>query len=295
MRCLVTGGAGFLGSHMAVRLRSEGHIVRLLDNFGLLDTVSYRGDTSFGKDWALTSHDIREPIDFPEVDWVFHFAGLAAIPPSFENPAKYMAVNVQGTANVLEAARKAGARRFLYAASGTCYGGTPPMPTAESHATPDGLLSPYALSKWMGEELVRHWDRVFDLPSVSLRLFSPFGERMGLTSAFGHFLERRRKGLPIEITGDGEQFRDMHYVGDMVEAFLLAAQSDIRDIAINIGSGKPVTINQVVKAMGVTDIRYIPARKEASGTHADISLAKRLLGWEPTVSFEEGIRRTLAG
>jgi UDP-glucose 4-epimerase len=134
---------------------------------------------------------------------------------------------------------------------------------------------------------------VFDLPSVSLRLFSPYGPGMGLTSAMGHFLKLRREGKPVTITGDGTQYRDMHYVDDCIEAFVLAAKSDLRDTVINIGSGQPVTINRLVEALG-GPMTYIPARQEAQGTHADISLAKRLLGWEPKVSFEEGIRRTLA-
>ncbi len=280
MRCLVTGAQGFIGSHMADRLRKEGHQVVTLDGIG-----NPRPDV-----WW----DITAPFTLGgNCDWVFHFAGLAAIPPSMTEPANYMAVNAQGTANVLEAARKAGARRFIYAASGTCYGFNPPQPTPET--APVECETPYALSKWIGEELVRHWDRVFDLPSVSLRLFSPFGPRMGLTSAMGHFLKLRREGKPIEITGDGRQYRDMHYVDDCVEAFLLAAQSDLRDVVINIGSGKPQTINALVRALGVTEIRYVPPRREAPGTHADISLAKRLLGWEPKVSFEDGIQRTLQG
>lgn len=276
MRCLVTGSSGFLGGHMMLRLREEGYDVDGLDTTG---TPEYPFDI------------VGQMILRGHYDWIFHFAGLAAIPPSMEWPARYMAVNVQGTANILTAAKLAGARRFIYAASGTCYGNAPPMPTPE-HA-PIQCDTPYALSKWLGEELVRHWDRVFDLPSVSLRLFSPYGPGMGLTSAMGHFLKLRREGKPIQITGDGEQFRDMHYVSDCCEAFLLAAKSDVRDVAINVGSGQPVTLNQLADAMGV-ERTYIPARPEARGTLADIALAKRLLGWEPTVGFAEGIRRTIA-
>jgi UDP-glucose 4-epimerase len=274
MRCLVTGSSGFLGSHMAERLEREGHTVQLFDS-----AVS-------------PFEDISRAVSFwSETDWVFHFAGLAAIPPSLERPAEYMAVNAQGTAHVLEAARTAGCQRFIYAASGTCYGNYAPQPTPET--APVVCHTPYALSKHLGEQMVRHWDRVFDLPSVSLRLFSPYGPRMGLTSAMGHFLKLRREGKPIQITGDGEQYRDMHFVDDCIEAFMLAAKSDLRDIAINIGSGQPVTLNQLADALGC-ERTYIPARNEAHGTHPDISLAKRLLGWEPKVSFEEGIRRTIA-
>ena len=280
MRCLVTGAAGFLGSHMAARLRRDGHQVVTLDCRS-----------------ADLYADIRKPMPWyvgapaTSLDWVFHFAGLAAIPPSMKEPANYCSVNTQGTAHMLDYAKQCGVTRFIYAASGTCYGNNPPMPTNE-HGSID-CATPYALSKWLGEELVRHWDRVFDLPSVSLRLFSPYGPGMGLTSAMGYFLKARREGKPITITGDGEQFRDMHYVDDCIEAFVLAAQSDLRDVAINIGSGMPVTINQLVDAIGGPRT-YIPARQEAHGTLADIALAKKLLGWEPRVSFEDGIRRTLA-
>jgi Nucleoside-diphosphate-sugar epimerases len=267
---------------MVDRLRGDKHDVFTLDR---MYGASYSCDISSGI-----------PLNYlacNSFDWVFHFAGLAAIPPSMTEPANYMAVNAQGTANVLDAAKKLGAKRFIYAASGTCYGFNPPQPTPES--APIACETTYALSKWLGEEMVRHWDRVFDLPSVSLRLFNPYGPGMGLTSALGHFLRFRREGKPITITGDGEQYRDMHYVSDCVEAFYLAAKSDIRDVVINIGSGKPQTINALVRALGVTDIRYVPPRREAPGTHAGISLAKRLLGWEPKVSFEDGIQRTLQG
>jgi UDP-glucose 4-epimerase len=283
MRCLVTGGAGFLGLHMVERLRAEGHNVLTIDTKGVKRYP-----------FQHMNLDVRRPLKFTlsaPLDWVFHFAGLAAIPPSLIEPANYMAVNAQGTAHVLEAARKAGCKRFIYAASGTCYGNNPTFPTGEyAPILPD---TPYALSKWMGELLMHHWDRVFDLPSVSLRLFSPYGPRMGLTSAMGHFLKLRREGKPIQITGDGEQYRDMHYVDDCIEAFMLAAKSDVRDVAINIGSGQPVTLNQLADALGCKRT-YIPARNEARGTHADIRHAKTLLGWEPKVSFEEGIRRTVA-
>ncbi len=293
MRCLITGGAGFLGSHMVERLLSDGHHVTMLDARHSERTMGLcckRPDSSLS--WRITDIcDLSEMLAIESVDWVFHFAGLAAIPPSMQDPTRYMAVNAQGTVNVLEIARRAGATRFIYAASGTCYGNDPPMPTNE-HASID-CATPYALSKWMGEELVRHWDRVFNLPSVSLRLFSPYGPGMGLTSAMGHFLKLKREGKPIQITGDGEQYRDMHYVDDCIEAFVLAAKSDLRDVAINIASGQPVTLNQVADALGC-ERTYIPAREEARGTLADITLAKRLLGWEPKVSFEEGIRRTLA-
>jgi UDP-glucose 4-epimerase len=219
---------------MAARLEDGGHQVMRLDwRWRDVDKTIYP--------W-----DIGRPFPddlLPTFDWIFHFAGLAAVPPSMQQPAEYMAVNTQGTVNALEFARKTGASRFIYAASGTCYGNMPPMPTPET--APIDCATPYALSKWMGEELVRHWDRVFDVPSVSLRLFSPYGPGMGLTSAMGHFLKLKREGKPIQITGDGEQYRDMHFVSDTIEAFVLAAQSDLRDVAINIGSGEPVTLNQL--------------------------------------------------
>lgn len=286
MRCLVTGAAGFLGSHMVERLKAEGHWVAAAD--------VYRPelcDNFFP--WDVRER-FRMPSFFGGLDWIFHFAGLAAIPPSLERPADYMAVNVLGTAHVLEAARKAGASRFIYAASGTCYGFNPPTPTPESARIE--VETPYALSKWLGEEAVRHYDRVFDLPSVSLRLFNPYGPRMSpLTSGIGHFLKLRAEGKPATVTGDGTQFRDWHYVDDCIEAFLLAAKSMVRDEVFNIGSGNPQTLNRLVAELGFRQVAYMPARREAPGTWADISKAKRILGWEPLVSFEEGIRRTLAG
>lgn len=285
MRCLVTGAAGFLGSHMVERLKRDGHQVYGIDAMGIDDPdVPHQ---------VMDISDHRWTTVFTSCDWVFHFAGLAAIPPSLEDPERYIFVNVAGTAHVLEIARELGASRFIYAASGTCYGFKPQIPTSE--LAPIETETPYALSKWMGEKLVRHYDRIFDLPSVSLRLFNPFGPRMSpLTSGIGHFLELKRQGKPATVTGDGKQYRDWHYVDDCIEAFMLAAQSTVRDEVFNIGSGDPRTLNQLIAALGFDKVEYIPARREAPGTWADISKAKRILGWAPKVSFEEGIRRTIA-
>jgi UDP-glucose 4-epimerase len=281
MKCLVTGSRGFLGAAMIARLRRDGHDVMGLDT----EPTRQAPDGYYVQ-------DIRYPFHLRPVEWVFHFAGLAAVPPSLKHPTQWLAVNTQGTAHTLEAARQAGATRFLYAASGTCYGFAPPEPTPET--APIRCETPYALSKWLGEELVRHYDHVYDLPSVSLRLFNPYGPRMSPhTSGMGALLERRRQGVPLQLTGDGTQYRDWHYVDDTIDAFVKAAESDHRDLAINIGSGAPQTLNRLAELLG-SPVEYIPARSEARGTWADITLAKRLLGWAPTVSFEDGVARTLA-
>jgi len=298
MKTLITGGAGFIGSHLAELLIANGHEVTVVDNLASgrlknLQTISGQAKFKF----ALV--DIRDagalmPL-FEGIDWVFHLAGLADIVPSIEMPAEYYSTNVTGTFNVLECARHNGVKRLLYAASSSSYGIPDIYPTPET--APINPHYPYALTKYMGEELVLHWANVYKLPTVSLRLFNVFGTRSRTSgtygAVFGVFLAQKLNGRPYTVVGDGTQTRDFTYVTDVAAAFLRAAESSIAGEAMNVGSGNHYSVNRLVELLG-GEIQYIPKRPgEPDCTFADISKISRLLGWKAQVPFEEGVGKML--
>jgi UDP-glucose 4-epimerase len=298
MKTLVTGGAGFIGSHLAELLISKGHDVTVVDNLTSgrmknLQTVANHPRFTFAQ------ADIRDtaalqPL-FKGVEWVFHLAGLADIVPSIEMPAQYYSTNVSGTFNVLECARRSGAKRFLYAASSSSYGIPDAYPTPET--APIRPQYPYALTKYMGEELVLHWATVYKLPTVSLRLFNVYGTRSRTTGAygavFGVFLAQKLSGRPFTVVGDGKQTRDFTYVTDVAEAFLCAAESAVSGEAMNVGSGNHYSVNRLVELLGGA-VEFIPKRPgEPDCTFADVKKIERLLGWKSRISFEQGVRSML--
>lgn len=298
MRTLVTGGAGFIGSHLAELLIAQGHEVVVVDNLtsGRLENLKSIVDSS---QFSFANVDIRDfaalqPL-FEGVDWVFHLAGLADIVPSIEMPAQYYSTNVTGTFNVLECARRCGVKRFLYAASSSSYGIPDAYPTPES--SPIKPHYPYALTKHMGEELVLHWSGVYKMPAISLRLFNVFGTRSRTTGAygavFGVFLAQKLNGQPFTVVGDGTQTRDFTYVTDIADAFLCAAESAVSGEAMNVGSGNCYSVNRLVELLG-GKVEFIPKRPgEPDCTFADVAKIESLLGWKARVSFEDGVRRML--
>lgn len=299
MRALVTGGAGFIGSHLAERLLAEGHQVAVLDNLsaGRLRNLSHLGDR---EGLAVHQADVADldsirPL-FEGVDWVFHLAALADIVPSIVSPLAYHHANVDGTVSVLEASRQAGVKRFIYAASSSCYGLPRLFPTPETAEVQPQY--PYALTKYVGEQYVLHWGTAYRLPVLSLRLFNVYGPRSRTSGAygavFGVFLAQKLRGKPFTVVGDGTQSRDFTFVSDVVEAMVMTARSDLRQEALNVGSGQTYSVNRLVKLLGGGEVVYVPKRPgEPNRTHADISKIKGLLGWEPKVSFEEGVRTML--
>lgn len=295
MKTLVTGGAGFIGSHLAELLIAQGHEVIVIDNLTsgrLLSLAKLESNPRF----RFVNADIRDvpamTPAFENVDWVFHLAGLADIVPSIEMPAQYFSTNVTGTFNVLECARKAGVKRLLYAASSSSYGIPDCYPTPET--SPIKPQYPYALTKYMGEELVLHWAQLYKLPAVSLRLFNVYGTRSRTTGAygavFGVFLAQKLNGRPFTVVGDGSQTRDFTYVTDVAAAFLKAAESNVSGAVMNVGSGTHVSVNRLVELLG-GDVEHIPRRPgEPDCTFGDIARIRWLLGWQAKVSFEEGVR-----
>ena len=232
---------------------------------------------------------------FDTADCVFHLAGLADIVPSIERPTEYFRANVDGTLSVMEAARAAAVPRVVYAASSSCYGIPDAFPTLETaEARPQ---YPYALTKYLGEQIALHWSKVYRIPTLSLRLFNVFGVRSRTSGAygsvFGVFLAQKLAGRPFTVVGDGTQSRDFTYVTDVARAFIVAAESEATGEAINIGSSRPQTVNRLVELLG-GDVVNVPKRPgEPDCTYADTLKANTLLNWESQVSFEEGVRRVL--
>ncbi|WP_295851818.1 SDR family oxidoreductase [uncultured Xylophilus sp.] len=296
MKVLVTGGAGFIGSHLTERLVAAGHEVLVLDDMSSGRKANLEAAIATGRCRCVVG-DIRDRAAVEAAcdgrEWVFHLAGRADIVPSIENPVTYFEVNVTGTLNVLEAARHHGVRRFIYAASSSCYGIATTFPTPET--APVQPEYPYALTKAQGEELVLHWAQLYGMPAVSLRLFNVFGPRARTSGSygavFGVFLGQRSRGLPLTIVGDGEQTRDFTYVTDVAAAFEAAAESSLTRRVFNVGSGGHYSVNHLANLLGGPR-ETIPKRPgEPDCTFADTTAIRRDLGWTPAVSFEEGVAR----
>lgn len=298
MKTLVTGGAGFIGSHLSEKLLAHGHSVRVIDNLagGRLENITHLMDQS---GFEFHQADITDSLHiiplFEGIEWVFHLAALADIVPSIENPLRYHHANVNGTVSVLEASRAAGVKRFIYAASSSCYGIADQIPTSET--APIRPMYPYALTKFIGEQYVFHWQQTYGLPCVSLRLFNVYGQRHRTTGSygavFGVFLAQKLAGKPFTIVGDGAQTRDFTYVTDVVDAFIALAQSDCRGELFNVGSGDTISINRLTQLLG-GDCIHIPKRPgEPDATFADIEKITRMTAWRPRVAFEQGVTRML--
>lgn len=295
---VVTGAAGFIGSHMVDLLRQHGYRVRGIDDLSAgraINLAAHRNDAGF----HLDIRDIRdlgpEEKIFQGADGVFHFAGIGDIVPSIDRPTDYLSVNTQGTVRVLEAARHAEVRKFIYAASSSCYGLATELPTPET--APIAPQYPYALSKYLGEQVVLHWEQVYRLPAVSIRIFNAYGPRSRTTGAygavFGVFLAQKLAGRPFTVVGDGSQQRDFVYVTDVARAFLLAAESEHSGEIYNLGTGQPQSVNRLVELLG-GDVVYLPKRPgEPDRTWADTTKIRAHLGWQPEVPFEEGVGQLL--
>lgn len=294
---VVTGGAGFIGSHMVDVLVEAGFRVRVVDSLiggREQNLVHHSADPNV----SLERRDIRaiEPGDslFSNVRYVFHFAGIGDIVPSIEKPMEYMSVNVQGTVHILEAARYAGIAKLVYAASSSCYG-LAATPTREDH--PIVPQYPYALSKYQGEQAAFHWHKVYGVPVNSIRIFNAYGTRSRTTGAygavFGVFLRQKLAGQPFTVVGDGTQRRDFVFASDVARAFLAAAETPLNGEVWNVGCNSPQSINRLVELLGGR-VTYLPKRPgEPDVTWADTAKIERELGWKPRISFEAGVGRIL--
>ncbi|HUN80271.1 MAG TPA: SDR family oxidoreductase [Phycisphaerae bacterium] len=303
MDYLVTGGAGFIGSHLAEKLSAQGARVRVLDNFS---TGKRENLANFLERIELMEGDIADPevcrVACRDVGVVLHEAALPSVPKSIADPISSHRANIQGTFNMLVAARDCGVKRFVCAASSSAYGETPALPKHEA-MLPDPL-SPYALQKLTGESYCRVFTKCYGLQTLSLRYFNVFGPRQDPTSQYAAaipaFVTAILKGTPPTIFGDGEQTRDFTFIDNVVQANLLAAQAQSADGEVmNIACGESVTVNAIIREINALTgknvaPKYVDSRPgDIKHSWADISRAEKLIGYRPLVRFDEGLQRAI--
>lgn len=294
---LVTGGAGFIGSHVVDALINQGESVLVIDNLigGHLKNLEQHKNQELLEfvDLDVVTLNPSNKL-FKEVYKVFHLAGVGDIVPSIANPIHYFKNNVMGTANILEAVRANSVESFVYAASSSCYGFAK-TPTNELNEI--NPMYPYALTKYLGEQAVFHWSKVYGIRANSICIFNAFGPRVRTSGAygavFGVFFKQKLAGEPLTIVGSGEQQRDFVFASDVAEAFILAGRYKGSCQRFNIGSGNPKKIIELANLIGGKKV-FIPSRPgEPEITHADITKANKLLGWSPKISFEQGVKDML--
>ena len=292
IKYIITGGAGFIGSHLVEKLIKKNKKIIVLDN---LSTGRWENIKRFKKKIKFIKCDISKKgnwtKEFKGKCYVFHLASLADIVPSIQNPKKYFESNVNGTLNVLEACRKARIIKFIYSASSSCYGIPKTYPTKEFEKI--NPMYPYALTKKMGEDLIVHWSKVFNIPFISLRLFNVYGTRSRTSGTygamFGVFLAQKLANRPFTIVGSGKQTRDFTYVTDVVDAFLKCSKSKISNEIFNIGSGKTISVNKITSLIKGKKVFINKRPGEPDCTFADISKIKKLIGWVPKINIEKGL------
>jgi len=295
MKALVTGGAGFIGSHLVDRLIKEKHKVIVVDNLSTGKKENLNKKAKFYK-VDICSPKIREIFEKEKPEIVFHLAALARVPLSILDPVNTSRVNILGTINVLKTAIENKAKRIIFASSSSVYGPQKTLPLKESMKP--NPISPYGLQKWVGEEFAKLFTQLYNVPIVSLRYFNVYGPRIDFQSDYslvlGKFLRLKVQEKPLTIFGDGNQTRAFCYIDDVIEANILAMKS--KKIkggeVINVGSPESWSVNYLADLIGGEKI-YLPPRKgDPLHTRADISLAKKILGWKPRVGFKEGVERT---
>ena len=298
VKSLVTGGAGFIGSNLVDQLVKKKHKVIVLDNFstGRRSNLSHQIEKNVKIIKIDISNNIYLDKYFKGVDYVFHLAGIADIVPSIENPNKYFKSNVVGTLNVVQAAKKANIKKLIYAASASCYGIPDKFPIKENAKI--NPMYPYAFTKWQAEELIMHWAKIYNFPAISIRFFNAYGPRSRTSGAygavFGVFLAQRLANKPLTIVGSGNQTRDFIHIYDLVSGIIKAALSKKVGKIYNIGGGKEIKINKIIKLIGGRKV-HIPKRPgEPNRSLADISKIKKDLDWQPKIKIEEGIKNLLS-
>ncbi len=298
MKIVVTGGAGFIGSNLTEKLVQLKHNVVVVDNLstGNLDNLkNIKDKISFVNiDISKEKEKLKEA--FNKAECVYHLAGLADIVPSIKNPEKYFESNVIGTLNVLEASKKNKIKRFIYAASASCYGIPKKFPTDENSEI--DTQYPYALTKYLGEKIVLHWSNIYKIPSVSLRFFNVYGPRSRTTGAygavFGVFLAQKLSKKPLTIVGDGNQTRDFIHVYDLVSALVISLEKGKNSEIYNVAGGKEISVNQIANIIGGEKV-FIPKRPgEPDRSLADITKIKSEFNWEPKIDIEEGVKKLLS-
>lgn len=296
-RAIVTGGLGFIGSHLVEILVERGYDVVVIDNLatGRYENVENVRSQIEVIENSLDSHETLEKI-FLEGDLVFHLAALADIVPSIENPDKYFQANVVGTYNVVRAAAKSKIKKLVYAASSSCYGIPDQYPTLETSKIDPKY--PYALTKYLGESITQHWCEVYKVPVISTRFFNVYGPRARTKgtygAVFGVFIGQYVNDAPLTIVGDGSQTRDFTFVTDLCEGLALAGESDVKSGIFNLSSGKPVSVKYIADLISKNQV-HIPKRPgEPDITHGDNTSFKKTFNWAPKVTIEEGVGKLMS-
>jgi len=290
-KVIVTGGAGFIGSHIVDALIDAGYEVHIIDNMSAGKEENINPKAIFHK-VDIRDKEILAPL-FKDVKYVFHEAAMPRVQYSIENPIETHDINVNGLLNVLESCRLNNVKRLIFASSSSIYGEPDKLPTKEDMAI--NPMSPYAAHKYIGEVYLKLYSQIYGLETVCPRYFNVYGPRLDPEGSYplviGYFMKLLKQSKPLSITGDGEQTRDFVHVKDVARANLLAMKSDNvgKGEVINIGGGARYSINYIANLIG-GQIEYVAPRIEPHDTEADISKARELLSWEPSVSLEEGIK-----
>lgn len=292
-KILITGGAGFIGSHLVDKLIKEGHQVVVIDNLSTGRKENLNPQADF-HNLDICDFEKIKPL-FKNVDFVFHLAAIPRVPISVKDPIGTSKVNILGALNVFKAGIDGGVKRIIFASSSAVYGDQEKLPHKEEMVPKP--ISPYGLQKLVGEQFAKLFTKLYKVPIISLRYFNVFGPRIDFDSDYslviGKFLKQKEEGKPLTIFGDGEQTRGFCYIDDVIEANIRAMESKKLKGGeiINISSGESYSINYLANLIG-GEIKYLPPRQgDVLHTKADITLAKTLLDWQPKVSFEEGLEK----
>lgn len=296
MKFIVTGGAGFIGSHLVEALsKNKNNKIIVIDNL----STGRLSNLKNIKNFKFINSDINsiKKINkyFKNVDCVFHLAALADIVPSIEKPQQYVESNVIGTTKLMELCRHNKVKKIIYSASSSCYGIPKKYPSKETESIDPRY--PYALTKYLGEEIVMHWAKIYKINAISLRLFNVYGTRSRTSGTygamFGTFLAQKVNNKPYTIVGSGNQKRDFVHVDDVIKAIILALKSNYKNEIFNVGSGNPISVNTITKILKgpITKIPKRPGEPEI--THADITKIKKYLKWKPMINIHEGINNLL--
>ena len=293
IKVIVLGGAGFIGSHLCDLLVKKKYKVIVIDNLstGRLSNVNHiKRKIRFIK--ADISKEGKWQNEFKNAKYIFHLAALADIVPSIENPKKYFESNITGTLHVLEAAKKFKIKKIIYAASSSCYGIPKKYPTTENEKI--DTRYPYAVTKYLAEEMIIYWSKIYNLKFISLRLFNVYGTRSRTSGTygamFGVFLTQKLKKFPFTVVGSGKQKRDFTYVTDVTKAFFLSAISNVENEIFNVGSGNTVSVNKIVSLLKGDRVKIPKRPGEPNITFASINKIKKRLNWHPEVKIEQGIK-----
>ena len=291
-KIIITGGCGFIGSHLAEKLSNLGISVTILDNLstGRIENIkNFKNKIQFYKVDISNKKKISKY--FKNIDIVFHCAALADIVPSIENPDLYFKSNVIGTQNIASLCVENKVKKIIYTASSSCYGIAKKTPTKEN-AKIDPKY-PYALTKYLGEEILIHWSKLFNINLISLRLFNVYGPRSRTSGTygamFGTFLAQKISGSPLTIVGSGKQSRDFTYVSDVIDAIIKASKSKIKFGVFNVGSGRTISVNYIVKLIGGKTVKIPKRPGEPFITYANITKINKILNWKPRIRIEKGI------